>query len=427
VPRSHVSSLLILAVLAVVTYLPALQLPLLEDDYPNISQARDFAAGGWSGMVDHPLFRYRATSYLLFSYTYNWFGINPVGFHAACIALHLLAVWLLYALGVWPLLGYRLAFFGAAFFAVYEGHQEAVMWVSACNELLAFLFGAASLVAWVHFLQSEKRRVLFYIGSLAAFFCSLISKESAVVFAALMVLPVLFSEKRRLRDLVWLTPFASMAAAVVAMILATRGYSFRFQDGSFSLAAPFWLTLPNSFARLFWFWGLLSVVALIAWRAFGRWRRVLTVGILWIVVSLLPYSFLTYMTRVPSRQTYLASAALAWIVGAAFVELSGRWGASRRALLWAVAAAVLAHNIGYIWTRKYYQFRRRAEPTEQLIALAGRVEGPIYIRCFPRPRIVAEEAVRLAAGMLPEELIWDEKELRSRRPAAVFCYREFGK
>jgi hypothetical protein len=35
----------------------------------------------------------------------------------------------------------------------------------------------------------------------------------------------------------------------------------------------------------------------------------------WMTLGLLHYSFLTYMTRVPSRHTYLAAAGLALLVG----------------------------------------------------------------------------------------------------------------
>ena len=36
------------------------------------------------------------------------------------------------------------AFWAAAFFAVHEGHQEAIVWYSAISELLVFFFGLGS-------------------------------------------------------------------------------------------------------------------------------------------------------------------------------------------------------------------------------------------------------------------------------------------
>ena len=40
----------------------------------------------------------------------------------------------------------------------------------------------------------------------------------------------------------------------------------------------------------------------------------------------------------------------------------------------------------------------RAAPTAQLIAVAGRAAGAVWVHCFPLPRIVAEQAVRLRHG-----------------------------
>ena len=39
------------------------------------------------------------------------------------------------------------------------------------------------------------------------------------------------------------------------------------------------------------------------------------VALVWMGLALVPYSFLTYSTQIPSRQTYLASAGLALLAG----------------------------------------------------------------------------------------------------------------
>jgi hypothetical protein len=83
---------------------------------------------------------------------------------------------------------------------------------------------------------------------------------------------------------------------------------------------------------------------------------------------------------------------------------------------------MLLTNIGTLWTRKRRQFLDRAQPTEQLIALARRSTGPIYVRCFPRDRVIAEQAVRVGASRPATDLIWDEAEARTRGATASFCY-----
>jgi len=401
--RDHAAILVVLAALTILAYLPMFQQPLIQDDYPNIEQAREFGpVSGWPALLSSEVFRYRATWYATTYWVDRWFEA-PAALYAVSLALHILCVWLVYALGAWRLVGWRISAVAAAFFAVQEGHQEAVMWVSANVELLMFLFGVLSLLCWVRVVE-RKSGWWWYAASLASFAVALLSKESAVVFAALLMLPLLGAQAPR-RALLWWLPFGALAAADLWLILSARAISFRFQDGSFSLTAPFWITLPVSCARLLWPWGLLAAVVLLLLRA-KQHSQVVRVAALWIVLASLPYSFLTYMHRIPSRQTYLASLGLAWIVAAGFWALQSRLRLHRSAVVAAVVAVVLASNIGYLWTRKRRQFAERAAPVEALVALARKTDGPIYMRSFPDPQMVYESALRMRVQK-PIVLIWD--------------------
>jgi hypothetical protein len=260
------------------------------------------------------------------------------------------------------------------------------------------------------------------------FALALISKESAVVILPLLLLTARWSEWRR--TAVRLVPYVALAAVAVAGVAGSRDISFRFSDGSFSLHAPFWITWPSNYVRLLWIWGFAAVGAILLARdrsqahvraLDGPLRNSAILALAWIGIGLAPYSFLLYSTRIPSRQTYLASAGLAMLFGLAMAHWQAHAG-SRRRLVAAVAAVVLLHNVGYLWTRKRRQFLERAAPTEQLIALARRTPGPIWVRCFPRNHFIAEQAAHLGAGYAPSDLIWDEAEAARRQATAVFCY-----
>jgi hypothetical protein len=409
-----------LALLAIVSYLPTLSQPFIEDDYPNIELARVYGPiNGWPQMAHDGVQRVRATTFILSHWIERVFGLKPAAFYAVGILLHICNCWLLYALGRWPIIGPRVSVWSAAFFAVYEGHQEAVMWYSACNELLLFLFGMLSLLCWLIFLDRECTRWRWYSASLFFFILALLSKESAIIFVALLALPLLLPE-RRLRRTIYLVPYALLVATGAVSIFLTRSYSFRFQDKSFDLSAPFWLTWSKSFFALFWFWGLLAVIALLLWRTS---RPLLRLALIWIGISLLPYMFVAYVHRIPSRQIYLASAGLSLIVGAAIAVLWERYAPPRRWIPATLLLFILLHNLFFLWTRKRQQFLERARPTEQLIAAARRTNGPIYVRCFPRPPIIGDAAVKLALNKPLGTLIWDEAGARSRTPAATFCYQ----
>lgn len=401
--------LLLLAALCLAAYTPTLNLPLIEDDYPNIAQALDFASP--AAPLANAIFRTRATSYWAMMALYPTFHLHPSAYHAASLLLHIANTWLVYfVLLEWPRTR-TAAIWAAGFFAVYEGHQEAVMWFSAINELLQFFFGGLSVLLWM-----RGRRFIAF--SVLCFALALASKESAVILVALFGIALL----GRPRTLpVWsLFPYLALAALAMASVIATRRYSFRFSDGSFSLHAPFWITWPRGFARLLWFWGWVAGVVL-ALRGGGAKAGAAAIGALaWMGIALLPYCFLTYSTQIPSRQTYLASAGLAALFGLAMARL---WEAGPRARRFAavIALAAVLHNIGYIWIRKRVQFAARAQPTEQLIRMARATGGPIWVRCFPLAPITAEAALRLAAGLPRDQLVWNEAEAAVRNPKAIFC------
>jgi hypothetical protein len=114
-----------------------------------------------------------------------------------------------------------------------------------------------------------------------------------------------------------------------------------------------------------------------------------------MILGLIPYSFLTYMNRVPSRHTYLPSAGLALLVGAAMVALWDRIGGR---LVLAIGAVILMVNVGILWKKKVPQFEARALPTDMLINAVQRAEGPIHIRCFPYIPLVAVSTARAFGG-----------------------------
>ncbi len=385
---------LLLAVLCFLAYAPALGLPLIEDDYPNLAQSQIYGApSALPVLAAHPVYRVRATSEWTMYWMWRLAGLRPWAYHVLSLALHIANTWLLFAICLaWP--PFRpAAFWAAAFFALAEGHQEAVMWFSAINELWLFLFGALALWAW------RKDRA----WGVAPFALALISKESAVILLPLFYLAAPHRNWRR-----WL-PYVAVAAVVTGSIFLGPS-TFRFGDGSFSWRAPFWITWPRGVARVLWPWGWLALAAVWVTRD-RKARQTAGLALAWITIALLPYAFLTYSTEIPSRQTYLASAGLAMLAGLGFATLRDR------RVVAVAAAAILAVNIGYLWTRKRAQFLDRAAPTEQLIAFARRTPGPIWVRDFPRVPWIAEEAVHLGAGHPASDVVWTASEAKARGAA----------
>jgi hypothetical protein len=452
--KEKAAPLFVLAVLAVGAYLPTITQPFISDDYPNIGQALVYGPiSGWEAMAKDSVQRPRATTFIISYAIHGLFGPRPSAFYSANILLHVLNCWLLFAAGRWRAVGYRASFWAAAFFAVYEGHSEAIMWFSACNEPLMFFFGFLSFIFWLVFLERETAALRWLALSFCFFIPALLSKESAVIFIALFALP-LFFPRPKLRQAPYLLPHILICVPYVSAIFMTRSHSFRFQDRSFVLSAPFWETWTNSYGRMLWFWGILAAALVFLWSRSGRnerrpetkiedrgsriedggvrarrfWtfdprssildpRSLIFVSFIWMGIGFIPYMFVDYMRRIPSRQTYLASAGLAWLVGAAIVIMKERCAKNYK---WAppiILLLILSHNVAYLWTKKRQQFLERAQPTERLLSLARSVDGPIYVKCFPPPlaHLHAEAALKLILNKPADTLIWDEEEAKSKR------------
>ncbi len=398
-------TLFFLALLAFLPYLPALKLPFIADDYLQISLARKFVApSGWGLLASDALYRCRATSLAITWATERLFGLDPFVFNVSSALLHVLNTWLIFLLGSWRFLGWRVSFTAAAVFAVYEGHQEAVIWYSALPELLVFFFVLAGFLAWLRWIAS--RRIGWWAAALGCFVLALLSKESAMVAVPLMAAAAAVERVGWRRIALAVAPFALLCGVYAWMIFTVRSEHLFFHDGTFDLSAPFVRTILISTGRLLWFWGVLALLALVIWRS-REHLRLLGWASFWILVTFLPYSFLTYMPRVPSRHTYFASLGLAWVVALALLTLKAKRGRYAVAL---AALVMVAHNCGYVWTRKMRQFEERAAPTEMLLQRARRSSGPVRLHCFPYGLEIAELALDVSGARPPGSLLYSPKD-----------------
>lgn len=404
VSRAFVATtLLAVTLIATAMYARSLQLPLISDDYLQVTLSRKYGpVEGWPALAGDALYRCRATSLILTHWTERLFGIEPWVLGLSSLAIHILNAFLVFASGIWRPVGWRLSAVAACYFAACLHHHEAVVWYAALPELLVFFFGMASFVFWVQWVQTGRRAA--WAGSMVLFMLALLSKESAAVIPALFGLALLVEDRGWSRRWWSIVPAMIISAAYFGLAYFARDTHQHFNDGTFALEAPFLTTMARSMFRLFWVWGGISLIALAIWRAKHRLPLVIT-GLAWMTLTLLPYSFLTYMPRVPSRHTYLAAFGLSLIVGAAFLELWRRMSARR--LYWvpaAVGVVFLIHEAAYFSVFKYGQFRLRAQPTEMLSDILASPRRSVYIKCFPFSTGLVEDirAVKFPGRRTPD-------------------------
>jgi hypothetical protein len=406
--RIAIAVLAALAGLGVLAYLPTVFLPFMSDDYSHIAAARQYApVSGWDDLAQDPVYRCRTTSHFLTYWTERLFGLNPVAFNWSTLLLHLVNTWLVFALGMWRAVGWRVSAVAAGFFAVSERHQEAVVWYAALPELLVFFFSLLTILCWIAWLRAGATHQGIYAASLVAFLLAMLSKESGVIVVALLALVLVVERVAWRRMALMLAPFAFLALLYAGTIFGSSQDNFFFGDGTFSPGGQFLRVLPNSYLRLMWIWGGLGLAMAWLWRT-GRHKWLLAMALAWMAIALIPYSFLDYMPGVPSRHTYLASLGLSLVVGKGLLSVYRHYMGGRRWwAVYAVALVILAHNVGYLWTRKHAQYEERAAPTEALIEMVTEHKGPVYVHCFPYGEDVARKAVEVGAGLPPSLVVWD--------------------
>ena len=136
------------------------------DDYSLFS--RDI----WRPLEPRPL------TYLTFWINHHLGGQNPTGYHVLNLALHVLAVVLLFR-GLARLMDSRAAFLSAAIFAIHPFAAEPVNYIFERSTILETIFCLAALLAWT--------RQRFWLA-VAWFAAALLSKEECVAFPLFLLL-----------------------------------------------------------------------------------------------------------------------------------------------------------------------------------------------------------------------------------------------
>jgi hypothetical protein len=330
------------------------------DDFPNVildpatfdpAQLWDRAATGFRPLL-------RATYFM----DYELWGMYAPGFLATNLMLHLTAVLTVFALARRRLGSEFPAAIAALFFAAQPAHAAVVAYVSGRS---AGLSATLLLLALLLYDRSSGWR----IGALTLWVAAILTKETALVFPALLMLwewtrpaPLAGARKRLLPFLV-AAPGLALAVLMVPRMQELLAFSQSLRSPLQNLA---WnaVALPEALSLWVRPWALSvehapftsSVLRAVAGGAallslitvaviFRRRAPYLAFAILFPIVALLPtYSIIARLDPVAENPLYLAWFGIALLAGAAAASF-----ARSPAVLGTLAAALFA---GAIWSAK---------------------------------------------------------------------------
>lgn len=165
-----------------------------------------------------------STSYALDYFLWEY---KPIGFHITNVMIHVLNTLLVFKLLLLLFKNYQHKYktyflmLGAGLFAVNPIHTEAVAWVSGRTDSLFFTFYAAAFIFYLKYKEEPTTRNLVLISLM--YLLSLMAKEMAITFPAIIILyEYLINKKRKLDDFAGEKLFYISASVVSVVYLLIR-------------------------------------------------------------------------------------------------------------------------------------------------------------------------------------------------------------
>ena len=166
----------------------------------------------------HPALKlYTPLTVFSFAVDYSVFGLNPAGYHAMNLLLHVFNALLVYKLFRMVLNGRARALLVAALFAVHPLHVESVAWIAERKDMLYTFFFLASAIFYIEWKREWCKAKA--AASLVFFALSLLSKPMAVSLPfVLLLLDWLDGRGNWKRLLLEKLPYFAMSAGLVFVL-----------------------------------------------------------------------------------------------------------------------------------------------------------------------------------------------------------------
>jgi tetratricopeptide (TPR) repeat protein len=225
---AHALHLLLLATFALVAYLPSFDVPFLFDDLPNIVHnptVHALATDDLARVLDSKVSASRPVALLTFALNHLVGGLDPVGYHAVNLVLHIVNGLLLYVLLLILAPGgstvSRLAFFGALLWLLHPVQTQAVTYIV---QRMTMLGTFCYLVGMLAFVLQRRGRLATLPAVLAwgsAFVLGMASKEivATLPLACLLIEACFFGQRpRHPRALAWFAGAALLTCLLLAAL-----------------------------------------------------------------------------------------------------------------------------------------------------------------------------------------------------------------
>lgn len=210
--RNILIALTIIILISIIAYFPVFHNNLLDwDDEGYIKNNPMIHSFDLRAIFSkYVMGNYHPVTMLFYSLEYHLFGLNPAGYHAVNLLLHLIIVLLVFYT-VFLLSENTIVALAASFlFGIHPLHVESVAWAAELKDLLYTLFFLASYIFYLKYLKEQRSK--YYFIAISLFLISLLSKAMAASLPLVLILTDYFKGRKiNTRALVEKVPFFILA------------------------------------------------------------------------------------------------------------------------------------------------------------------------------------------------------------------------
>jgi protein O-mannosyl-transferase len=204
-----------IVIISFITYLPVFNNNLLSwDDAGYITNNQLIRSFNLNEIFSQFVIgNYHPLTIFILAVEYHIFGLNPAGYHAVNLLLHLLNIILVFK--TVHLLSDKMvvALVAALLFGIHPIHVESVAWAAELKDLLYTFFFLAAYISYLVFLKHGQKK--FYLFAFFLFSLSMLSKAMAASLPVVMLLTDYFKERRfNIRIFLEKVPFFILAIAL---------------------------------------------------------------------------------------------------------------------------------------------------------------------------------------------------------------------
>jgi len=303
----------------------------------------------------------RALSYAI---DYNFWGLNPLGYHITNILFYTLTCLMVFFTlrqlsahlreEASPDSHGRLALFGSLLFAAHPVHVEAVTWLAARKEVLQGFFFFLAFYLYLKGRDSEGRNRMVYLSFVIfSILLATLSKPAAVVFPGVVILYEFTKGKEKFLSFIkkhWVFMMAALVVSgiftfIMMKVMLEAGGVKQYRGGSLGsnflvCMYVFWqsiklLTFTINYSAAYSFLVSMPIVCLknvilmlITFFLFAigvlslRWTKIIFFSISFFLITLLPYlNIIPISTLKADRYVFIASFSYVLLLGVLFDRL----------------------------------------------------------------------------------------------------------